>query len=183
MVEAIRQVLRLHPSSRILACAPSNSAADLLAERLIASLSTNDLFRMYAVSRSLSDIPNHKLRDYTCSIKEGHFTVPPMARLKSFRVVVATCMASSMAAGVGLPQGHFTHIFVDEAGHATETETMVPVKTMAGSTTNVVLSGDPKQLGPIVRSGIARLYGFEQSLLERLMKRPVYDVEKYHGVR
>ncbi|KAH6905384.1 RNA helicase [Coprinopsis sp. MPI-PUGE-AT-0042] len=181
MVEAIRRVLRLHPSSRILACAPSNSAADLIAERLLTSLTPNEMFRMYAVSRSPSDV-SYKLRDYTSSTREGHFTVPPMARLKSFRVIVATCMASSMAVGIGMPLGHFTHIFVDEAGHATESETLIPVKTMAGSQTNVVLSGDPKQLGPIVRSGIARQYGFEQSFLERLMKRPCYDIEKYHGL-
>ncbi|KAG8954835.1 hypothetical protein FRC04_010317 [Tulasnella sp. 424] len=35
VVEAIRQVLRNDPQARILACAPSNSAADLIAQRLV----------------------------------------------------------------------------------------------------------------------------------------------------
>ena len=40
--------------------------------------------------------------------------------------------------------------------------------------TLVVLAGDHKQLGPIVRSPIAQRYGLEISLLERLMDLPVY---------
>lgn len=27
----------------------------------------------------------------------------------------------------GIPAGHFTHVFVDEAGHAVETECLVPL--------------------------------------------------------
>lgn len=33
----------------------------------------------------------------------------------------------------GIPEGHFTHIFVDEAGQATETECLIP---LAGKKTN-----------------------------------------------
>jgi helicase MOV-10 len=44
------------------------------------------------------------------------------------------------------------------------------------------LSGDPKQLGPIIRSNIARELGLEKSYLERLMDREIYDEKKGHGV-
>lgn len=27
----------------------------------------------------------------------------------------------------GIPEGHFTHVFVDEAGHAVETECLIPL--------------------------------------------------------
>ena len=37
-----------------------------------------------------------------------------------------------------------------------------------------VLAGDPKQLGPIIRSDIARSFGFEKSLLERLSELEPY---------
>jgi hypothetical protein len=37
MIAACTQVLKLHPSSRLLLIAPSNNAADLLAERLLAA--------------------------------------------------------------------------------------------------------------------------------------------------
>jgi helicase MOV-10 len=81
-----------------------------------------------------------------------------------------------MLSGVGIPPGHYTHIFVDEAGQATEPEVMISVATLAGcDLTNVVLSGDPKQLGPIIRSSVARVLGLEKSYLERIMEREGYD--------
>jgi helicase MOV-10 len=45
----------------------------------------------------------------------------------------------------------------------------------------VVLSGNPKQLGLIIRSSIARNLGSETSYLERLMAREVYDEMDGHG--
>ncbi|RXW12422.1 hypothetical protein EST38_g13432 [Candolleomyces aberdarensis] len=142
IIEAIRQILRTHPSSRILACGPSNSAADLIAERLSTSLSSDELFRMYAPSRSNSQIPNTLNRDYTCFSANGEFRFPDMARLESFRVVVATCVASSMLSGVGIQRGHYTHIFIDEAGQATEPEAFISIGNLVDHQTNVVLSDD-----------------------------------------
>ncbi|TFK28518.1 RNA helicase [Coprinopsis marcescibilis] len=181
IVESILQVLRNYPRSSILACAPTNSAADLLAERLATSLPTHELFRMYGYSRSATDV-SPKLRDYTY-VRNGSFSLPPLTRLREFQVVVSTSVASSMLAAIGMPLGHFSHIFVDEAGQGLETETLIPVKTMGTSRTNVILSGDPKQLGPIVRSGVARYFGLETSYLERLMNREAYDIDKYNGLR
>ena len=80
-----------------------------------------------------------------------------------------------------MPRGHFSHIFFDEAGQATEPETMIAIKTMADNSTNIILSGDPKQLGPIIRSNIARELGLETSYMERLMDRDMYDEQRGHG--
>ena len=99
-----------------------------------------------------------------------------MAVLKGYRVVVSTCVSASFAHGIGLPRGHFSHIFFDEAGHATEPEIMIAVKTMADNFTNITLSGDPKQLGPIIRSAVARELGLDKSYLERLMDRQSHDI-------
>lgn len=55
-------------------------------------------------------------------------------------------------------ENHFTHIFIDEAGHATEPETVVALAGLASRRkleTQVILAGDPKQLGPIIASPIA----------------------------
>jgi helicase MOV-10 len=49
---------------------------------------------------------------------------------------------------------------------------------MADNSTNVVLSGDPKQLGPIIRSNVARELGLEKSYLERLTDLELYDEKK-----
>ena len=60
---------------------------------------------------------------------------------------------------MGIPMGHFTHVFMDECGQAVEPETLIP---LAGLFTpesenggQIVLAGDPKQLGPVLRSPIA----------------------------
>jgi helicase MOV-10 len=82
-----------------------------------------------------------------------------------------------------MPRGHFSHIFLDEAGQATEPEAFVSIKMMADNDTNVVLSGDPKQLGPIIRSGIATKLGLELSYIERLMARQPYDLQTGRGKR
>ncbi|THV07182.1 RNA helicase [Dendrothele bispora CBS 962.96] len=193
MVEAIFQILNTNPSARILACAPSNSAADLIAARLTSAsnkgsstsstspgLTKEQLFRAYAPSRSKSQV-ELELLDFAYLNSSGHFSVPPMAKMKSFRVIVTTCVSASIVSGIGMPRGHFSHIFVDEAGQATEPEAMIAIKGMADGRTNVVLSGDPKQLGPVIRSKVARELGLEMSFIERLMGREVYDEDWGYG--
>ncbi|KAF9027400.1 RNA helicase [Hymenopellis radicata] len=164
MVEAIRQVIRSNPNAKILACAPSNSAADLIALRLT-ELGSSKLFRCPDV-----------LQSFTYKA-DGQFSIPLASSVARFTVCVTTCVSASVFFGIGVPRGHFTHIFIDEAGQATEPESMIAVKTMADNNTNVVLSGDPKQLGPIVRSAVAREFGLETSYIERLMKLAMYDGE------
>ena len=61
------------------------------------------------------------------------------------------------------PRAHFTHIFIDEAGHATEPECIIPIADLLDPNHpgggQLVLAGDPKQLGPILRSPITQKYG------------------------
>jgi helicase MOV-10 len=142
-------------------------------------LGTHSLFRAYAPSRGKDQVPD-ALLDFTYRTPDGYFSVD-MNRMDSFRVIVTTCVSAAMIAGIGMRRGHFSHIFVDEAGQATEPEVMTAIKTMADNQTNLVLSGDPKQLGPIIRSSIARTLGLEMSMIERLMKRDVYDENRGHG--
>lgn len=101
--------------------------------------------------------------------------------MASFRVIVTTCLSGCVPPGVGLPRGHFTHIFVDEAGQASEPECLVPITNSLGDETNVILSGDPCQLGPIIQSPIAVEYGLGVSLLERLMEGRMYDEREQDG--
>jgi helicase MOV-10 len=50
---------------------------------------------------------------------------------------------------------HFTHVFIDECGQALEPEALVPVAGILGVAKNnrlggqIILAGDPKQLGPV----------------------------------
>lgn len=182
VVEAMRQITLTKPNARILACAPSNSAADLLAERLARSgLNTRELFRLNAPSRSKEQLPQ-VLIPYSRTNSEGTFCVPSRDDLMRFRVVVVTCVSASVPHGIGVPRGHFSHIFIDEAGQASEPEAMISIKTLASSSTNVVLAGDPKQLGPIVHSRAAQALGLQLSLLDRLMARDAYR-DDMRGIR
>ena len=181
IIECIVQLLAKDPWAKVLACAPSNSAADLIALRLRRHFSTDELFRFYAPSRFRDQVLDD-LRPFTFT-NNGHFSVPPMPRLQKFKVIVSTCVSASVFSGIGMARGHFTHIFIDEAGQATEPETFISIKMLADSKTNVILSGDPKQLGPVIQSGIARALGLEKSYLERLMARNVYNIQTGHGLR
>jgi regulator of nonsense transcripts 1 len=72
------------------------------------------------------------------------------------------------AAGDGrLKPFTFRNVLVDEAAHATEPETMIPVTSSGCS--RVVLVGDHKQLGPVVQCKIAARKGLSLSLYERLI--------------
>lgn len=57
---------------------------------------------------------------------------------------------------------------MDEAGQATIPETAIPISLLKEGGC-LVLAGDPRQLGPIINSPVAKQYGLDISLLERLI--------------
>ncbi|XP_073243084.1 putative helicase mov-10-B.1 isoform X2 [Porites lutea] len=176
LVEAIKQVHNLIDSSFILACAPENSAADLLAERLLAHVDKGKLFRMYAASRPWDFVPQKLKEARVVNFDAVYHEVfyPSKEELMSdYRIIVTTLVTAGRLVSACFPRNHFTHIFIDEAGHATEPECIIPVADLLDPNHHrggqLVLAGDPKQLGPILRSPITQEYGLEISLLERLM--------------
>ena len=74
------------------------------------------------------------------------FPLSPPLFSSSFIYLLSLGYLTSM----GVPDQHFTHIFVDEAGEALEPETLIPL-FLANAKTSIVLAGDHLQLGPIVR--------------------------------
>ncbi|KAG8730766.1 hypothetical protein FRC10_002366 [Ceratobasidium sp. 414] len=174
LVEAIHQIVLSSHKHRVLVCAPSNTATDLIATRLVKMHNPNELLRMNAPARVYDSLPP-ELRKYSLA-EDKKFKSPPKHELEKFRIVISTCYYASIPRALGV-QNHFTHIFVDEAGHATEPEVMVAVLQNAGPETNVIMCGDPMQLGPIVHSKECAKLGMDVSFLDRLMKRPVYKVE------
>ncbi|KAF8206083.1 P-loop containing nucleoside triphosphate hydrolase protein [Mycena galopus ATCC 62051] len=175
IVEAIHQLLLRDPDARVLACAPSNSAADLIAKKLTI-LGTAQIFRLNSLSRKHEDLPM-ELRKFSAANDNQTFVFPPVEELRKYRVVVSTCLSGGVPASLGVKRGHFSHIFCDEAGQATEPEVMLPIKSIANSSTNIVLAGDNKQLGPIVHSWIAQSLGLKVSYLARIMQRELYSLD------
>uniref|UniRef100_A0A667YAV5 RNA helicase n=1 Tax=Myripristis murdjan TaxID=586833 RepID=A0A667YAV5_9TELE len=166
LVEAIKQIEKTQASCHILACAPSNSAADLLCKKILEHVEERKVFRMYASSREPKFVPD-ELK--ACSNLEGEiYKYPAKEELMNYKIMVTTLLTAGRLVTGNIPAGHFTHIFVDEAGHAIETECLVPLAgLLQAESGQVVLAGDPKQLGPILRSPFALQYGV--SMLERLM--------------
>ncbi|XP_036388728.1 putative helicase mov-10-B.1, partial [Megalops cyprinoides] len=184
VVEAIRQVHKADPSAHILACAPSNSAADLLCERMQgAGVDARNVFRLYASSRDIESVPAVLLGCCNWDEDQCAFVFPSKETLMEYKVLVTTVVTAGRLVSGGLPRGHFSHIFVDEAGHAVEPECIIGMAgLLCAETGQLVLAGDPQQLGPILRSPLAIQYGLGLSLLERLMKHnPLYQKDGETG--
>ncbi|XP_078090742.1 RNA helicase Mov10l1 [Mustelus asterias] len=175
ILEAILQIHFTLPDSRILASAPSNSAADLLCLRLHESnlLKHGDMVRVNATCRPIEYIPEI-VQLYS---KDGE----DLWDAARYRIIISTCSTAGLFYQIGLRTGHFTHVFVDEAGQASEPECLIPLLLVSEEDGQIVLAGDPMQLGPIIKSRIATAYGLSVSLLERLMTRPSYSRDETFG--
>jgi hypothetical protein len=175
VVEAIKQVATNVPTRmrRILVAAPSNSAADLLCARLNV-LSTAQMIRVNAFQRDVQSVEAVVMRYcQACYVQNEGFELPDAARLSTHTVIVCTYATAGKLLGIGM-RGGFSHVFLDEAGHAHEPEA---VSAFAGLLEprygRLVMAGDPRQLGAIIRSNLASVAGLGESLLERMMTR--YD--------
>ncbi|XP_075784114.1 RNA helicase Mov10l1 isoform X2 [Pelodiscus sinensis] len=169
IIETILQVHYTLPDSRILVCAPSNSATDLICLRLHDTnlLKPGAMVRVNASCRCEEAISD-TIKLYC---KDGE----DIWKASRFRIIITTCSSAGMFYQIGIRLGHFTHIFVDEAGQASEPECLIPLGLISEINGQVVLAGDPMQLGPVIKSRLAVAYGLNVSMLERLMSRTLYQ--------
>ncbi|ESQ36377.1 hypothetical protein EUTSA_v10006684mg [Eutrema salsugineum] len=176
IVEAIVQLYTTQRNARILVCAPSNSAADHILEKLLClegvRIKDNEIFRLNAATRSYEEIKPEIIR--FCFFDELIFKCPPLRALTRYKIVVSTYMSASLLNAEGVNRGHFTHIFLDEAGQASEPENMIAISNLCLPDTVVVLAGDPRQLGPVIYSRDAESLGLGKSYLERLFECDYY---------
>ncbi|XP_014205126.1 probable RNA helicase armi [Copidosoma floridanum] len=193
MVETILQVYLNIRDSRIIIATPSNSSANLIAEKLLDSkaLLNNDLVRLVAYYYLENDRIPTRLIPYcmTADIAEegtrsGHTYEAnqkgcqknvSLQTLCRHRIIVGTCSAFGSLYNMGCKPGYFTHIFVDEAGQASEPEIMIPLSLAHKNSSQVVLAGDPKQLGPVNQSWLAGYFGLNNSFLVRLLQQFPYQ--------
>ena len=186
------------PEVCLLLVAPSNAAVDLLALRLLGApggLSPSQLLRCNAFQRERASLPPALAPCSRYDDAQGGFALPNRAALARVWVVAATCCTAQRlvrqleveeaarrgrgaAPAAPLPP-LFTHVVIDEAGQATEPEALCalagalrPPGPGGHSVGRLVLAGDPEQLGPVLRSGLAAAMGLGTSLLERLMRAP-----------
>ncbi|XP_033194501.1 putative RNA helicase armitage [Bombus vancouverensis nearcticus] len=191
LCETILQILSTIPESRLLVATPSNSSATLIAERLLDSdiLKPGDMVRLIAYHCLSSDSIPSKLLPYCATAEladETTIETPKyngvglklnctMSILGRHRITIGTCTALGILNNMGFPHGHFSHILVDEAGQATEPEIMIPLSFIRCDYGQVILAGDPLQLGPVVQSEIAKNFGLNESFLSRLLRHFPYQ--------
>lgn len=208
IVEAIVQVKTMFPNSYCLVTAPSNSACDNLAQRLAKYCTAKELIRLHSSSRDWSSVPQDIYQFSNRSANEYYF--PTTDVLRKYRIIVCTLILSSRLKSRSFldddddnydesddfinsshePHSHFTHLFIDECGQALEPESLVAIgllgKVSPGQIGGqLILAGDPKQLGPVCSKTTERVYKSQQkgseetlderiglgvSLLERLME-------------
>ncbi len=208
LVQTVIQLLQAEPT--VLLCAPSNTAVDLLTERVAAE--GINVLRIGNISRVDEEVLRHTL-DYQVAnhpdaktIKKLKIEAAELRRkakrfkrnfgreertkrgamfkeageisgwanqleqrlidqlLEGARVITCTLVgaASSM-----LAKRHFQTVIIDEAAQALEPATWIPI-LKAG---RVVLTGDPYQLPPTIKSHEARRRGLEVTLIEKALKR------------
>ncbi|XP_042220663.1 RNA helicase Mov10l1-like [Homarus americanus] len=172
LVETTLQILTMIQYSRILIITPSNSASDLVVERLLTfgELKKVDLVRLNAYQRLEDSVPEI-IRPYCCNGDELSIRVHQ-------RIIVTTATSSGVLYTIGLHNGHFSHVLVDEAGQLTEPECLVALGLVNRESGQLVLAGDPQQLGPVVQSSLAKKYGFQRSLLQRLCNSVLYQPQE-----
>lgn len=115
---------------KVLVCAPSNAAVDMLVESIL------------PWAKTTSNIKYVRIGDSTNST---------VALVKKADIVFSTLSMSGSSIMNGMK---YDVLVVDEACQATEPSTLIPLKVRP---TRIVLVGDPKQLPPTVISGNADL--------------------------
>ncbi|KXJ70475.1 putative helicase MOV-10 [Aedes albopictus] len=179
LVEAIAQIWKLKPDARILVTASSNFACNELTERLLNIIPKEDILRFFSkqAERMMADMP---FRLVECSnLNTGTYRLPSKEELYGRRIVISTLTSAGKLVQARIKPKHFTFVFIDECGSATEASALVPIAgiitTQKSINGTIVLSGDPKQLGPVTRSDFAASMGLRISMLERLMNLPLYQ--------
>lgn len=137
----------------------------------------HQVYRVYANSRDPRTVPKHLLKYCNWDERQDGFVCPKKGILMEYKIIVTTMVTAGRLVSGGIPVGHFTHVFLDEAGQAVEPECVIAIAgLLSAKTGQLVLAGDPKQLGPILRSPLAQQHGLGLSLLERLMRHnPLYE--------
>lgn len=188
IIEAIAQAVKLKPLTHILVAANSNAACDDIAKRLLDYVSVNKILRIYSpsfdkkpdkIDKKLEQISNFRNR-FLCSCNKRSCPEiqpcddPTYEEFYTSRIIVSTLASCGRIVSAGVRPNHFDYIFIDEAASECEQYALIPLAglgaTLKTVTAQIVLSGDHKQLGPIVNNRFARKMGMERSVMQRLME-------------
>lgn len=192
VVETILQLFNRIGHSRILVGTPSNSAANLVTERLAATncLLTGSFIRLVGINAiERETIPENILQFCaTCDVaREGtakNELLVTESGLKlrcnsnyiaRHRIIIGTCNTLGSLMQMQFPNDHFTHVIIDECGQLIEPEALIPMSLLNRETGQIIIAGDPMQLEPIVMSNYAKERDLAVSFLVRILDRFPYQ--------
>ncbi|KAM5134766.1 3'-5' exoribonuclease HELZ2 [Mantella aurantiaca] len=95
--------------------------------------------------------------------------------LKQHDIILCTCVASSSSILTDLP---ITQVVIDECGMCTEPESLVPLVSHK-SVQSIVLIGDHRQLRPVIKNDICKIFNMDHSLFERYEERALFLDTQY----
>lgn len=183
----IKYKLAKFPSTKVLACAPSNTAVDNLAERmhniglkvlrflsntksqssvphltfkafLQRNLRYKELAKLQGKIEDFEGFTNAEDRIYKAQIER--------ALQEAFDSAEVVCCTCSTAADDRLNGFRYNFVLIDEATQSFELETIC---TLTLGANQLVLIGDQKQLGPTIMINDLKEAGYETSLYERFI--------------
>lgn len=183
-MEAILQLYQRN--NRILVTAGSNSACNTIAYKLIdyfgsmekrehKNTKSTEFVRVFS---NFQDLKNYTLKNGTLKVYSEVVSSSQLKNnyLSGYKIIVATLC--SVGRICSFPHDNkFTHIFIDEVAASTEPEALIGI-SIKGISCHVILSGDHKQLGPVIKSKRAKSLGLDRSLMERLMLNKLYEVDE-----
>ncbi|XP_056887023.1 helicase with zinc finger domain 2 isoform X3 [Takifugu flavidus] len=165
--------LSKEPGNKVLICTCTNSSADLYIREHFHPFTDkkNDKLRPIRVKANTPGIAISSTDEITlkyCLLSEdGHYFLPPTkVVLDQYNIVITTTRMAFNFHSLNLPQGFFTHIFIDEASQMLECDALIPLG-LAGPKTRVVLAGDHMQMGPKLFS-VDDYHRSNHTLLNRL---------------
>ncbi|XP_052888528.1 putative helicase MOV-10 [Anopheles moucheti] len=181
IVEAVLQIYKLRPKSRILVTATSNYACNELTKRLLKYVNHSDIFRYFSFTAE-RDIHGIDLNVIEVSNMHcGEYETPAMEDFTQTRILVCTVINCGRLLQLNVARNMYDYIFIDECGSCKELSALVPIGCIGTDSRNkrlhasIVLAGDPKQLGPVTRMPYLKNTPHDVSLLERLMELPLYS--------
>ncbi|XP_017867878.1 PREDICTED: putative helicase MOV-10 [Drosophila arizonae] len=205
IVEAILQLRLRQPRSRILVTAGSNSACDTIAVRICKYFASNERLQAHLMKRAKEsrlvtedvELKHQLIRLFSRSVyAKGLNSVEPLLlshsncakheyehlrvnKLRKYGIIVATlCTVGRLVTDNVGKFNFFTHVFIDEAGASTEPEALVGIVGIKQQEEcHVILSGDHKQLGAVIKNNRAANLGLRHSLMERLLRCEMYAVD------
>ncbi|KAI6196000.1 hypothetical protein M3Y94_01056800 [Aphelenchoides besseyi] len=149
----VKCLLEMDSEFRILLTAPSNMACDMIAHKVMDSfgavMNASNVLRLRSTGNDINARDQRLDPIMELNRIEEAFIIPEPERLMAYRVIICTLGCSAHLVS-SLPPGHFSHIFLDEAGQASESEIWIPLGGLATSKTSVVFCGDNRQLGPVI---------------------------------